>query len=212
MKVVKYSVLLLILTSTYIFAQGFNVKAKGAQTFSFKDSAGRNQATFFSKTPLEDFTGLSSDISGKVSFDVKDIKSTLEGKITVVSASIGTGIEKRDRHLKSDEWLDVKKYPEISYTIKKVTDVQKLSDNKLKVKVLGDFNLHGVTNEVPAEATLTYLDESPETQQREPGDLLGVQAKFKIKLSNYNIQNFILGKRVSDVIKINVNMVGTNKF
>ena len=38
-----------------IFAQGFKVKASGEQKFNFADN--KNQATFFSTTPLEDITG-----------------------------------------------------------------------------------------------------------------------------------------------------------
>jgi len=48
---------------TISFAQGFKVSATGEQTFNFEDK--RNQATFFSTTPLEDVTGISNGVSGK---------------------------------------------------------------------------------------------------------------------------------------------------
>jgi hypothetical protein len=44
-----------------------------------------------------------------------------------------------------------------------------------------------------------------------PGDLLGVKAKFNIKLSDFGVQNMALGKRVADDIEITVNIVGSNK-
>lgn len=201
---------ILILTAS-VMAQGFDVKAKGVQTFYFKDDHGRNQATFHSITPMDEVDGLSSQISGSVSFNVSDIKNTLKGEITLPTESLQTGIQMRDRDLKEAKWLDAERYPTISFTIKKVMDVKKLAPNKIEVKVLGGFNLHGVTNDITVDATMTYLDESPATEAREPGDLLGVTSKFSITLSKYGVKNMILGTRVADKIDIGVNIVGTNK-
>ncbi len=211
-KILKTAFVLSLIYAVSMFPQGFNVKAKGMQTFSFRDTLGRNQTTFHSTTPFEDFTGMSTDVQGTVSFNVDSVVSTLKGKISISTESIQTGIEHRDKDLKSSRWLDAEDYPTISFAIKKVTNVQKLADNKLKINLLGDFTLHGVTKEIPVEATLIYLDQNAETMKREPGDLLGVTASFKITLSNYNVQNLVLGKRVSDEIPIKVNIVGTNKF
>lgn len=212
MNKIAAAVLITILSVAAAFSQGFDVKAKGNQTFSFKDDQGRNQATFHSVTPLDEVDGLSTDISGMVSFNVEHVDSTLQGEITITTQSLKTGIKMRDKDLKESKWLDAETYPKISYKIKKVTKVEKIAPNKLKVDVIGDFTLHGKTNEVPVEATMTYLDQNEQTLQREPGDLLGITAKFSITLSKYGVQNMVLGSRVSDHIDIGVNIVGTNKF
>jgi polyisoprenoid-binding protein YceI len=202
---------IVLLYCTAALPQGFNVKAKGDQTFYFQDDKGRNQASFHSITALDEVDGLSQKISGQVSFNISDVKNTLKGKISIPTASLKTGISMRDRDLKEPKWLDAERYPSISFTIKKVLDIKQIAPNKLDVKVMGGFNLHGVTNDIPVEATLIYLDESAATEARESGDLLGVTAKFPITLSNYNIKNMILGTRVADKINIEVNIVGTNK-
>ena len=191
------------------FSQGFKVNSTGTQTFSFDDPKGRNQATFFSSTPLEDITGVSNDVKGSVTFDVNDI-NTLKGSVSISTGSINTGIDLRNEHMKSANWLDAESYPEITFTIKKVNDVQVLTDNSLKAKVTGDFTAHGVSKEVTADVTMNYLVESEQTKQRGPGDLLGVQAKFDIVLSDYKVSNKILGEKVSDKIEITVNIVGSN--
>ena len=201
------AVIILFVGST--FAQGFKVKASGEQSFNIEDQHGRNQATFFSTTPLEDITGLSNDVKGSVTFNVNDLK-TLKGKISVSVASIKTGIDMRDGHMRSANWLDADSFPETSFEIKKVNDVKSVADNKLTAKVTGDFTLHGVTKEVIAETTLTYLDESEQTKMRAPGDLLGVQAKFNVKLSDYGVNNKVVGQKVSENIEVSVNMVGSN--
>ena len=195
-----------------IYSQGFDDKASGAQTFSFKDKQQRNQMTFTSKTALDEVDGTSNNVNGKVSFDVKNVAATLQGEIYISTRSLKTGISKRDKDLAESKWLDAEKFPVISFTIKKVTGVKKLSANKLLLDVTGTFFLHGVMKEIPVEATLTYLDENSITEQREKGDLLGVSAKFQISLSDYGVENMILGTRVANNISIGVNIVGTNKF
>lgn len=211
MKVIINSILLVLLLFSLSVAQGFDVKAKGQQLFTFKNDE-RNQATFHSVTALDEVDGLTSQISGNISFNVQDVKNSLHGEISFPTSSLQTGIKMRDKDLKEPKWLDAERYPNISFKIKKVLDVKQLAKNKLDVKVLGDFSLHGVTNEIPVEATITYLDESPETEARAPGDLIGISSKFQITLSKYGVRNMILGKRVADVIDIGVNIVGSNKL
>ncbi|MCX8105472.1 MAG: YceI family protein [Ignavibacterium album] len=209
-KILSSVSIIIILLTTISFAQGFKVKASGEQTFNFADKGGRNQASFFSTTPLEDIRGLSNDVKGTVTFNVNDIK-TLKGKISVSVASIKTAIDLRDEHLRSENWLDAAKYPEITFTIKSIKDVKQLADNKLQAKVVGDFTLKGVTKELTADATLTYLDESEQTKMRAPGDLLGVQASFKVKLSEFGVNNKLVGQKVAENVEVSINMVGSNK-
>lgn len=192
-----------------IFSQGFKVKASGEKTFNFADERGRNQVTFFSAAPVEDITGLSGAIKGSVTFNVNDIK-TLKGSFTIPVVSLKTGIDMRDEHLKGANWLNAETYPDITFVIKKVSDVKSLADNRLTAKVTGDFTLHGVTKEVSADATITYLDESEQTKMRAPGDLLGVQAKFNVKLSDYGVKNQLIGQKVAENIEVSVNIVGNS--
>ena len=199
----------LVLFTASLFAQGFKVKASGEQTFNFADKGGRNQATFFSTTPLEDINGLTNDIKGNVTFNVNDLK-TLKGSISVSVASIKTGIDLRDEHLRSEDWLNAGAYSSIIFTIKGASNIKSLADNKLQAKVTGDFTLRGVTKEVVSTATLTFLDENEQTQTRAPGDLLGIQAKFNLKLSDFGINNQVVGQKVAEIVEVGVNMVGSN--
>jgi polyisoprenoid-binding protein YceI len=201
-----------ILLSALSFAGDSNSDNKGARTFSFKDDYGRNQATFFSATPIEDINGMSSDIEGKVSLDLSDVKNTLDGEVSISTASLKSGIDLRDEHIRSEDWLDAENYPTISYQIKSVLEVKKLESNKFNVKVLGDFTVKGVTKEVVSDVSITYLEENETTKTRMPGDLLGVRAKFNIQLSDFGVKNMLVGKKVSEEIEINVNIVGSNNI
>ncbi len=211
MKNIFFSLTLILLITIVISAQGFKIKASGSQIFNFEDKGGRNQVTFFSETPLEDINGTANGIGGSISFDVANFAKTLKGKLTVQVTSMNTGIELRNHHLQSSNWLDAAKYPEISFEIKSVSDLNQIADNKLEFKVKGDFTLHGITKEVIASADATYLDENEQTKKRAPGDLLGVRAKFSVNLSDYGVDNAVIGNKVSEKIEVGVNVIGSNK-
>lgn len=211
MKIILKTYMVLLVSVSISFAQGFKVKASGEKTFNFEDKYGRNQLTFFSTTPLEDVTGVSNSVKGKVTFDVADIK-TLKGSISMPVSSLKTGIDLRDEHMKSKNWMDTENYPEITFLIKSVSEVKTEADNKLQVNIKGDFTAHGVTKEIVVPVTLTYLDESEQTKQRAPGDLLGVQANFNIILSDYDVENMIIGQKMADNIELRVNIVGSSSM
>ncbi|MBK9098781.1 MAG: YceI family protein [bacterium] len=106
--------------------------------------------------------------------------------------------------------MDAANYPEITFTIKSVSDIKSTADNKIEAKVTGDFTTHGVTKEVVADVSMTYLDASEQTAQFAPGDLLGVQAKFNISLSDFDVENMIVGQKVADNIEITATLRGSN--
>lgn len=79
--------------------------------------------------------------SGSYSFDeANPASSTVETEI--VASSINTNKKKRDDHLRSDEFLDVEKFPNITFKSKEV----KGSGENLQI--VGDLTIHGVTKEV----------------------------------------------------------------
>jgi polyisoprenoid-binding protein YceI len=207
MKTIIKTIIVLLTAISMSFAQGFKVKASGEQTFNFEDK--RNQVKFFSTTPLEDITGISNAVKGKVTLNVSDIKN-MKGSISIPVSSIKTAIDLRDEHLRSENWMDAENYPEISFVIKSVGDVKVAADNKLEAKVTGDFTAHGITKEVIADVSITYLDASEQTKQFAPGDLLGVQAKFNIALSDFEVENMVVGQKVSENIEITATLRGSN--
>jgi len=203
------TIVLFICLTTNINAQNFNIPSKGNQVFDLKDTQERNQATFYCEARFENITGLTNDVWGKVSFDAKDVKSTLTGEVSISTSSIKTGIEKRDEHLRGVSWLNSEKYPNITFKIKEITQIDQIEDNLLKIILIGEFTLRGKTKLVYANATMKYLVESETTRQIMPGDLISVVASFDIKLSDFGITNSMIPNRVSDKIQITANLVGS---
>ncbi len=86
--------------------------------------------------------GVFRKVSGTVRADDTDLsRSTLEA--TIDAASIDTGDAKRDEHLRSPDFLDVGRYPTITF---RSTRIAPAGEGRWKVS--GDLTLHGVTRPV----------------------------------------------------------------
>jgi polyisoprenoid-binding protein YceI len=83
-----------------------------------------------------------SKVTGQVKMNGKDPKSAMVDA-TIDATSINTRDEKRDGHLKSPEFLDVAKYPTMTFKSKKIE-----TGSGGAWKLMGDLTIHGVTKPV----------------------------------------------------------------
>lgn len=191
-----------------------DVKADGQKTFYVNDRVGNNQITFFSESTLEDFTGVCNRIGGQFTINPRHVES-LTGRFSLRVENMKTGIDLRDRHLRSADWLDAGTHPEIVIEITGVEDVKKAAGDTAKMTLVGKCSLHGKTRDVRLAATLKYLDESPKTQRRAKGDLILLRSKFGVKLSDYGIGgpqgSDVIGLKVSNEIEVRVTVFGSTE-
>jgi len=155
----------------------------------------RNVATIESVADFETFTGKTNEVSGSLFFDPKTKKGG--GKIVVDPASIDTGIPLRNDHMKSEGWLDTKKYPEIVFEAEKV---QQLKGNDYRVT--GKFTLHGVTKKITTNVTVQYRAADASTKTAGfVGDVVHFTTKFNIAITDYGIKlpAMVAGKVAKDV-------------
>ncbi|MEO8648094.1 MAG: YceI family protein [Acidobacteriota bacterium] len=90
---------------------------------------------------LIEVPGFFRDFTGTVDFDAKDItRSSVE--FTAKTTSIDTGVAARDRHLRTADFFDVEKFPELTF---RSTKVEKKGKGWI---VSGDLTMHGVTKPV----------------------------------------------------------------
>jgi len=122
--------------------------------------------------------GQFTKMSGSAQADDTDYaKAKIEA--TIDAASIDTRVEKRDTHLKSPDFLDVAKYPTITFTSKKI---EKAGDGRWKVT--GDLTLHGVTRPV----TLDVEGPTPPIKDPMMGALrAGAHATARINRKDFGI-------------------------
>ncbi len=179
------------------------------QSFDFKDPKGVNNAVFKLDAPLEAITGSASGISGTVTFDPENPAST-KGKIIVATASLMTPNPMQKDHMHSANWLDVAKYPEITFEAKSIKDA-KTEGDVTTAAVTGIFTLKGVAKELTVPIKLTYLKDK--LSARVPnlkGDLLVVRANFAIKRSDFNLMPGQMEEKVSNTIDLTLSIAGAS--
>ncbi len=116
-------------------------------------------------------------IQGTVVIDEQD-PSKSKVDVTIDAGSINTNVEKRDTHLKSPDFLDVEKFPTITFKSKAI----KQGTNG-QLNVLGDLTIHGVTKEVELFVTgPTAAIKDPWGNQRK-----GAQATTKINRKDFGL-------------------------
>lgn len=89
--------------------------------------------------------GRFAEFSGTVESD----GDALHGAGTIQAASISTGFETRDRHLRSADFLDVDRFPEIGFTV-----VSAQPHGSDEIVIGGDLTMHGLTRPVELEVEL----------------------------------------------------------
>ena len=129
------------------------------------------------------FTSFTIDLD----YDADNIsKSTVNAVIK--TASIDTGIDARDKHLRSPDFFDAEKFPEITFQSKRV---EKKGKNFLAI---GDFSMHGVTKEIAIPFTVTGKFVNPDNQQMSTGfsaNLTINRRDYGINWKNPKVPNFV---------------------
>jgi polyisoprenoid-binding protein YceI len=188
-------------------ATSLQVKASGEKTFYADNRAGNGQVSIFSESTLEDFTVVCNRIAGQCQLDPRNLEG-IHGEFWFRVQDMKTGIELRDHHMASPDWLDAARYPKVIVKIDKAQDVERTEDGSAKLKLVGSCSVHGQTHDITIPATVTYLDETPQTMKRVKGDLLRVRASFSIKLSDYGVTgpkgSETIGLKVADKLEIKV--------
>lgn len=94
--------------------------------------------------------GSFSGVKGLVSYDPQNVAGS-KANLTIDARTVDSHNEMRDKDLRSANFFDVEKYPEIQFVSKKV-----VAGSAGKFKLVGDMTMHGVTKEV------TFDVEGPE--------------------------------------------------
>jgi polyisoprenoid-binding protein YceI len=197
---------------TTLLAIGFATAVIAApETFDFKDPKGINNAGFKIDAPLESINGAANGVSGTVTFDPANPSATT-GKIVVAADTLTLPNNMQQGHMRSAMWMDVAKYPEISFEAKEVKNA-KTEGDITTADVTGTFTCKGVSKEMTVPVKFTYLkDKLGERTKGMPnakdGDLLVIRANFSIKRRDFNINPGQMENKVSDEISLTLSIAG----
>jgi polyisoprenoid-binding protein YceI len=125
------------------------------QTFDFKDPKGVNNAAFKLDAPLEAVNGSASGVSGSATFDPEKPGDT-KGKIVVEASSMTVPNSMMKGHMQGEQWLNVAKFPEISFELKELKNV-KTTENVTTADADGTFTLKGISKDMTVPVKMTYL-------------------------------------------------------
>lgn len=121
--------------------------------------------------------GTFSTISGTLTTD--DKSGAVTGlNFTIDVKSVDTGVVKRDEHLKSPDFFDVAKYPNMTFVAKTIVD----QDNGTLL-ITGDLTIHGVTREI----RLNLFGPSPEIKDPWGMSRLGLRLESTLNRQDFGI-------------------------
>ena len=131
-------------------------------------------------------------VSGSASYDPADpSKNSVD--VTIDASSVDTRVQMRDDDLRSPNFLDVQKYPTITFKSK-----QSKSAGAGKLEILGDLTIHGVTKEV------TLAVDGPSAPIKDPwgNQRIGASASTKINRKDFGINGAsgAVGDEISIII------------
>lgn len=121
--------------------------------------------------------GAFTKVSGSAKYDPADpTKDSLDASIE--ASSVDTRVEMRDNDLRSPNFLDVQKYPTITFHSKQT----KVSGDG-KLQITGDLTIHGVTKEVVLDV------EGPSAPIKDPwgNQRIGASATTKINRHDFGV-------------------------
>ena len=155
------------------FAQGAQVGDSGNYDFDRAHSFIGFKARHMG---LIEVPGFFRDFTGTVKFDSKDItKSTVE--FTAKVTSVDTGVAGRDNHLRSADFFEVAKFPDLTF---KSTKVEKKGKSWM---LTGDLTLKGVTKSV--SFPFDIVGWLPADQRN--GGRMGIAAETTINRKDYGV-------------------------
>ena len=144
--------------------------------------------------------GRFTDFQGEVRVDPENVAATLRIDGTVAVSSVDTANEKRDNHLRSDDFFAAETYPQLTFKTKSVKAAGE------RYLVTGDLTMRGVTKEVTLDTEIIGFMAS--SMSGTPS--VGLEATGTVDRKDFGISwnrnldtgGFVLGDTVEITIRI----------
>ncbi len=137
--------------------------------------------------------GRFNEFSGSFSYDEAQ-PAKAKVAVTINPASVDSNHAERDKHLRSDDFLDVDKFPEASFVSTRVVPKE-----EGKATVYGNLTLKDVTKEVALDVYLVGMGKDPWG-----GERAGFQGSTRFALKDFNIMKDLgpLSQEVEMILSI----------
>ena len=136
---------------------------------------------------LSKVKGKFTDFSINLTNDEKDItKSSVN--VVIKTASVDTGIEGRDKHLRTADFFDVEKFPEITF------ESSRIEKRGKQFIAHGPLTMHGVSKEIDLPFTITGVTENADKTKKNVGYSASIvlnRRDYGINYTHKTVPNFI---------------------
>ena len=136
---------------------------------------------------LSKVKGKFTDFNINLTNDEHDItKSSVN--VVIKATSINTGIEGRDKHLRTADFFDVEKFPAITFQSSRIEKRGK------QLIAHGTLTMHGISKEIALPFTITGVDENADKTKKNVGysaSLVLNRRDYGINYTHKTVPNFI---------------------
>lgn len=124
-------------------------------------------------------------------------KSTVN--VVIKAASVDTGIEGRDKHLRTADFFDVEKFPEITFQSSRIEKRGK------QLIAHGTLTMHGISKEIALPFTITGVDENADKTKKN----VGYSASLVLNRRDYglNYEHKTVPNFVGDNITVEIDLI-----
>ncbi len=146
--------------------------------------------------------GKFTDFTGEATVDAKNPARSFVN-FTIQAASIDTGMKARDDHLKSPDFFDAPKFPQITF---KSTKIAKKGRS---YQAIGPLTMHGVTRTITIPFTITGPGRGMQKEVRG-----GIEARMKINRKDFGLtwNRLVEGTQaVGEIVEIEIDLEATRK-
>jgi polyisoprenoid-binding protein YceI len=162
-----------------LFAAAFAAAPAMAEPVAYKIDPGHTSVAFIvNHLGFSNTIGRFNTVAGELTFDQADVaKSKLS--VTIDAAGVDTNHAKRDEHLRSPDFFNVKEFPKLTF---KSVKIEKTGDNT--GALTGDFTMLGVTKPLTLAVTFNKSGVSPATKL----ETVGFSARGVLKRTDFGMK------------------------
>jgi polyisoprenoid-binding protein YceI len=148
---------------------------------------------------ITNVTGGFPDVEMNVETEGDDF-STANVEVTIKTGTVNSGSEQRDNHLRSEDFFNAEKYPEMKFVS---TNVKKTGDNEYKLT--GDLTIREVTKPISLDVVFEGIVKDPWGNTKAGFTVNGKLNRKDFNL-NWNVVTEAGGLLVSEEVKIHASI------
>ncbi len=164
----------------------------GAQDARFVKDGAHSEINFVAEARLLDAHGFWDKWDAEISFNATAWEKS-SVKLIIETKSVNTRNERRDNHLRSNDFFAADSFPQITFTSK---IVNRLSETRLNIT--GDLTIRGITKTVTIPATLVFWDDKARTGR--------FKGSFTVVRSDFGVGYSPPGNPIADEVAVSFNL------